>query len=212
MLEMRNYTKLELAEMLGTSSNQGIKRKLDRYGVIYTSEGRGENIQITIKDIPDKLKVFCIIELKASPQTDFKKLRNFLYYFLCDESFVELPDESKEALMREEGFDISRQTIANYIERLERNNLLSKKSGNYVYYFSSKEEVRRVEKEVYCEAWKEYWEIKKGCDYWGAITYIYEKYGGYPHKYEIPEFNGIFNSERNYIMDLVCESIENELQ
>ena len=36
-------------------------------------------------------------------------------------------------------------------------------------------------------------------------------YGGVARKYPIPEWNGIYLEEINYIIDLVCESIENEL-
>ena len=37
MLELRTYTKDEIAGILGTTDRQGIKRKLDGYGVEYPS-------------------------------------------------------------------------------------------------------------------------------------------------------------------------------
>ena len=60
MLEPRDYTKNEISGILGTKDKQGIDRKLQRYGVDFTSTGRGENRVYTIKNIPFPFKVFCI--------------------------------------------------------------------------------------------------------------------------------------------------------
>ena len=73
------YSKLELTQMLGTRSKQGIDRKLDRYGVVYEVCGRGESAVYTIKAMADPFKVFAITELGFDGGTDFTKLRNFYY-------------------------------------------------------------------------------------------------------------------------------------
>ena len=50
--------------------------------------GRGEGAVYTIRAIPDPFKIFAIIELGFDANTDFIKLRNFLYHFFEDEVFM----------------------------------------------------------------------------------------------------------------------------
>ena len=78
MLELRTYTYKEMSAMFGTRDAQGIKRRLDRYGIEYTVAGSGGSAKFSINAIPDPFKVFCIIDLNFAPQTDFGKL---LYFF-----------------------------------------------------------------------------------------------------------------------------------
>ena len=101
MLELRTYTKQELSQIFKATDNQGIKRKLSRYGIQYTTQGRGEQITFTITQVPDPFKVFCIQHLDFNGQTEFRKLRNFLYYFFNDDEFQILPDETKATLLSE---------------------------------------------------------------------------------------------------------------
>ena len=116
-----------------------------------------------------------------------------------------------EALKKDKN-DISRQTIAKYIARLDTLNLISKNTDNYVYYFASGNYRETTTKETYSKAWREYWQNKNnGYTTTDAINEMRYNYGGVARKYPIPEWNGIYLDEINYIIDLVCESIENEL-
>lgn len=212
MLEERKYTIAEIAEITGTQSRQGIRRKLENYEIVFEESGRGSSVVFDVKKITDKFKTFCVIDLNVPPQTDFTKLKYFLYYFFCDETFAQIPDEAKEERLRSDKKDISRQTIAKYIERLDRLNLISKNTGNYVYYFAKGGNRRTATKEEYSKAWAEHWEnLRNGYRSAESIINMCFEYGGVARKYPIPEWNGIYLDEINYIIDLVCESIENEL-
>ena len=43
MLELRKYPKAELSALFGTRDTQGLKRKLERYGIVYEEAGRGNS-------------------------------------------------------------------------------------------------------------------------------------------------------------------------
>ena len=212
MLEERKYTIAEMREIMGTQGRQGIRRRLQSYEVKFKESGRGDSVIYDIKKITDKFKVFCIVDLGFPSQTDFKKLKYFMYYFFCDETFAQIPDEAKEAKLREDDRNISRQTVSNYIERLNRLNLISTRTDNYVYYFARGGNRRAATKEEYNKAWHEYWE-RKNMEWCSeqAILAMCCDYGGVAKKYPIPEWNGIFMKEIHYIIDLVSESIENEI-
>ena len=83
MLEARKYTKTEMAEILETTDNQGISRKLQRYGIEFEKSGRGEKLIFDIKAVPDKFKMYCISELGYDGRIDFRKLREFLYCYIA---------------------------------------------------------------------------------------------------------------------------------
>ena len=57
MLEKRVYKFDEIADYLGTRSNQGIRRKLTSNGIQFQEEGRGRMKTFTITDIADPFKV-----------------------------------------------------------------------------------------------------------------------------------------------------------
>lgn len=79
-------------------------------------------------------------------------------------------------------------------------------------YFASGNYRENTTKETYSKAWKEYWQNKsEGYSTADAINEMRYNYGGVARKYPIPEWNGIYLEEINYIIDLVCESIEDEL-
>ena len=212
MFREKEYTIMEMREITGTKDRQGIREKLNNYAIEFDESGWGKTVVFDIKNIPDKLKVFFVIDLKVPAQTDFTKLKYFLYYFFCDETFAQIPDEAKAERLKKDKNDISRQTIAKYIARLDTLNLISKNTDNYVYYFASGNYRENTTKETYSKAWKEYWQNKSnGYSTADAINEMRYNYGGVARKYPIPEWNGIYLEEINYIIDLVCESIENEL-
>lgn len=211
MLELRTYTKAELTEILGTKSKQGIERRLSRSGVEYDENGRGDNLSITITKIGNPFKWFCILDLGIPPQTDFRKLREFYYYFFCDEEFSAMPFEVKEHRMDEQGKHISRQTISNYERYLTRNNLIAPSSFNCVYYFADKDKQRFCDETEYKEAWAEYWKHKEEF-FWSSIciSLMKDKYGGVAKKRFIPERNAIEADTINLLIDLVTDGMEED--
>lgn len=109
MLEVgKVYTKPEMSHIFGTKAKQGIDRKLERYGITFSVSGKGERAVYEIQKIQDPFKVFAITELGFDANTDFRKLRNFYFYYFNDEEFMAMPDEVKESRMRKEGKDIYR--------------------------------------------------------------------------------------------------------
>lgn len=213
MLELKSYSKAEMTQMFGTRDTEGLKRKLDRYGVLYNTSGRGDKRFFDIKEIKDPFKVYCITELGFDGATDFHKLRNFLYGFLNDDEFMAMPDEVKENRMRSWERAVSRQTIATYENRLIANNLLFRTTENYIYYFAYKNTQRIVERAEYVKAWQEYFQRKKdGMDSIESIWVMRMDYGGVARKSPIPELNGVYLDKIEYLNELVCQSIEAELE
>jgi hypothetical protein len=207
------YSKPELTQMLGTRSKQGIDRKLDRYGVVYEVCGRGERAVYTVKGMADPFKVFAITELGYDANTDFTKLRNFYYHFFEDEEFRAMPDEVKEVRMRKMGHDVSRQTIATYTRKLEDNELISRNTRDFIYYFAYKQTQRICDRSEYVQAWFEYWDdIESGLNCYDAIANMMTDHGGVARKQPIPAVNGIYNSKIEYMLSLIQQSIESEYE
>lgn len=212
MLEIRDYTKDEISELLGTKDKQGIDRKLQGYGVEFTSDGRGENRIYTIKNILFPFKVFSITELGFNANTDFIKLRNFYNHFFNDEVFMTMPDEVKETMTKQEGYHLSRQTIATYTRRLETNNMIHRNTTEFMYYFAYKREQRFVERAEYTEAWREYWkDIERNMYSYEAISNMIENYGGVARKQAIPERNILLNDKIEYMLFLIYQSMDEEI-
>lgn len=207
------YKKSELTQIFGSKSNQAISRKLDRYGVKFSVAGRGEQAVYKIRQMDDKFKIFAITELGFDANTDFQKLRNFYFYFFNDEEFQTLPDEMKEARMRENNRDISRQTIAKYLDRLVEHNYIAYLGGDdFVYYFAHKGKRRTVEKSEYSRAWREYWSDKEsGMDYYTAIYNMIVHYGGVARKQAVPTVNAIYGRKIDEMLSYIEQSIENEI-
>ena len=207
------YKKSELAQIFGSKSNQAINRKLDRYGVKFSVAGRGEQAVYKIQQMDDKFKIFAITELGFDANTDFQKLRNFYFYFFNDEEFQTLPDEMKENRMRDNNRDISRQTIAKYLDRLVEHNYIAYLGGDdYVYYFAHKGKRRTVEKSEYSRAWREYWSDKEsGMDYYTAIYNMIVHYGGVARKQAVPTVNAIYGKKIDEMLSYIEQSIENEI-
>ena len=212
MLEIgQTYPKPELSRIFGTRDKQGLERKLTRYGIVFDVCGRGENAAYTINAITAPFKVFAITELGFDGNTDFFKLRNFYYHFFEDEIFMAMPDEVKEAHMREMGQPVSRQTIANYTYRLVANNLINRHTNNFIYYFAYKQEQRIVDRDEYLQAWFEYWDdIASGLNSFDAIANMRTDHGVGARKQPIPEINGIYNEKIERMLSYIQQSIEDE--
>ena len=212
MLELRTYTYAEMSALFGTRDTQGIKRRLDRYGIEYDAAGRGAAARFEIKTISDPFKAFCIIDLGFAAQTDFGKLLYFFYYLLNDEGFLEMPRETMEIRLKADNHTLTRQTIQTYLNRLSDAGLINQQSGIYRYYFAKGSALREATKEEYTEAWREYWQAKdKGLPAGEAIALMCANYGGVARKQQIIEINGIYNDTINKINEMVCACIEADM-
>lgn len=210
MLELRTYTIDDINVILGTTNRQGVQRKLNRCGVKYSVSGCGTNTKFEIKSIDNEFKLFCMLGLGMSANTDFHKFLYFMYYFLNDEDFCWLPDETLEIKMDERNAHISRQTIANYKRQLENKNLFCR-VGEYVYYFARGQTQIMTDKETYSRAWREYWENKdSGMDSQEAICIMCANYGGVARKQAIMVGNAICGDTIDKLNDLVCNAVEKE--
>ena len=49
MLELRKYPKVELSALFRTRDTEGLKRKLERYGIVYEEAGWGNTMTFDIK-------------------------------------------------------------------------------------------------------------------------------------------------------------------
>lgn len=213
MIELREYSRFEMAAILKTNNKQNMTRKLERWGITYTTKGRGSKLKFTITDIADPFKVYCITELGLPAGTDFRLFRDFCYYFFNDEEFMAMPDEVKEHRLDANSKHISRQTIANYTAKLAERNLITRHSGEYIYYFAYRNTQRITDREEYLEAWHDYWkDIDAGCFSIEAICHMRAKYGGVARKQEKPLVNAIYLNEISTICDLIQESIEKDIQ
>ncbi|MBQ8787030.1 MAG: hypothetical protein IJZ61_05300 [Oscillospiraceae bacterium] len=150
MIEERVYTQEELSEILGTIEVKNIKAKLERYNVDFTATKVEESYVFDIHRINDKFKVFCILELKFPAQTNFSKLKYFVYYFFNDNDFNIL----SHSLMAQRLNDIfgkvfSRQTISRWINALEKQNLFYSGSSEYRYFSVYKGASKEITHEEY---------------------------------------------------------------
>ena len=216
MLECRMYSAPEMWKYLGVKDNSQAQKKLNRYDIVYFQNGRGKNATFNILEIKEPFKVYCVFDMGFDPNSDFKKLRNYLFFLLGEDEYCWLPDEPMEAYMRSKGYYISRQTISKY-----RTHLLILEyihDGEYIYYRvyrdeNDKEHHQQVEKEEYCKAWHLYWD-KRNNEQWDseqAFAYMYACFGGVPRKQAKPNKNWLYSEELNYLMDLVAQSIYNEV-
>lgn len=217
MLEEKTYTHAEIAEILDTHVNTNIANKLRRYGVEFSIQGRGRNALFTILHVPNTaaFKLFCITELGFPAQSDFTKLRNFLYYFLCDDSFRMIPMEMMEERLRETNHPASRQTISRWIDRLCRLELIYP-YGEIVYFRVTKQNKQQthttVTKEEYSAAWKIYWQCKEdGYDSRAAYTTMYAAFGGVPRKQHTIEENVFYLETLETLTKLICATVLDEI-
>lgn len=213
MLEVgMRYTKPEMTRIFGTKDKQGLERKMKGYGIEFSVSGRGESAIYKIEKMSDPFKIFAITELECGANTDFKKLRNFYWYYFNDEIFMAMPDERKETMLTEQKRRITRQTIAAYTQKLIIHNLITTNHYNFIYYFAYKETQRIVDKKEYSQAWKEYWANRdNGMDSGTAISIMRFGYGGIARKQPIPEVNGIYNYKIDEMLTYIQQSMENDL-
>lgn len=209
MLECKIYTYPELSALFQTRDSQGIRRRLNRWGVQYETKGRGAGTTFTIQKIDKPFEMYCMLDLGFSPNTDFRKLSLFLYYLFNDDGFAGLPCEMMEARINADDLVLTRQTIERYLQKLNDKNLLLRNSGDYHYYFAKKGNLTDTTQEEYSQAWREYWQVKAdGCSAQEAIFQMCQKYGGVARKQAIILLNGIYGKELDDLNAMVCSRIE----
>lgn len=185
MLEIRQYKISEIREILGTRDRQGIRKKLQRYGIDFEETGRGERVIFNILSVPDSFKLFCIIELNIPAQADFERMKLFYYLFFEDENFINMSDVDKENYMSDNYVRVSRLTIRNWVKYLERAELIHRDMNNCKYQAvihnaDGKKSTIEISQETYKAGWREYWkhnipeESKKAFDkaieIWGGVA------------------------------------------
>ena len=211
MIELKTYTKAELAEILHTTARQGITRKLDRYSITYTCDGDGDDLRITIKAIPDPFKVFCITELGIPAQADFTKLRNLFYYLFCCEGFAGLPLIQMAERMDEDGRHLSRETIGKWLNYLQGIDYVAFDKTDCIYYaISPATDGRKLHREIskgqYNTGWKIYFEKKPEEGSHGAYAKMYSYIGGHPYKKAKMIPNAFYIPQINQLIDIINDS------
>lgn len=219
MLEKRKYTRQELIDLYKTSRLDAIKAKIRRAGYLFTEEGRGASYTLEITDLPkeDQFKQYCIEVLGFSSQTDFQKLKTFLFFFLENEEFMTLQYNEMEQIIKDHGGSVSATTISNYFKQLSAIGWTDQEPFAYVYFLhdSSSGKPKYISREEYCLINKEFWKlIKKGGKTWKeAYTEIKEKYGNKPRKRLKDVKVGFFAKQYDELWDLIdIELKENQME
>ena len=219
MLEKRKYTRSELIEIYKTDRLDAIKARIQRAGYIFQSSGRGKDYTMEILDLPkeDELKQYCREILGFSAQTDFTKLKYFLFFFLQNEDFMTLQFNQMAQVMRDHGITISDQTISTYFNHLRSIGWIYMDHFDFVYflYDEGQEQMRYITREEYCEINKEFWQLIKGKKYtWKeAAAEIRRKYGNKPRKRPKAEKTAFFLDQYQAVWDLIDKEIkENNLE
>ena len=211
MFEKRNYPLAEMEELLNTSGKQNIDRKLERYGIDFSSDGYGAARIYTIKHIPDPFKVYAIVKLGIPAQANFMKIRNLYYFLFCAEGFSDNPLIEMERIMEAEGIPMARQTITKWLNYLQHLDYITLSADNIKYYVIRKTSIGReyneVDAETYKKGWAIYhhWKMIEGSA--NAYCRMYNTIGGHPYKKpEIVE-NAILQNEINELIEVINESI-----
>lgn len=209
MLELRTYTKDEITGILDTTDRQGVKRKLDGYGVEYTIEG-WKNYTLTITAINDPFRLFCITTLGIPAQADFDKLKILYYHLFCSPEFSTYPYEVMASKLKEEGKTDppSNKTIGKWVAYLGKIDFFAfdKEDGIYYAIQKGKDGMRiceEISKERYCTGWHIYWEYKtkEGTDaaYYRMFNYV----GGHPYRKPKMKENAIYQKEIEQLIDIL---------
>ena len=219
MLEIKDYTTAEIIKELDVSPTAQniracVKGKLNRLGVEYEISGRGATATYHIKSLPDEFKSYCIDHFGCASNTDFKKMREVMFFALNDPDFLALPDSHKEQFLEERKINISRGTIHNYIQRLEHADYLGGAEPIYLVVRKYKDHIESeiVSKAFYCEGWKIYWEVRDISGYMKAYDEMYIFLNGHPLKHLRPLQNAFMMDELDELQRIIAESYERELK
>ena len=209
MLDIRSYTRKELIEIFNTNRFDSIKGKLNRQGYEFISHGRGETATIEIIKKPSRFIRFCVDELGFAPQTDFEKLKRFLYKYMFDDDFRQLPYNGMKDIMVRETI-ISNPTITNYVRKLYSNNMIGYGDSNYYSINKELSTYTPITEQQYKEAWKIYWEYRDG-GYSLAFVEMCNHVNGYPFKNDKVIFNAFEMAKIAELEEILLEEYnENE--
>ena len=164
MLEERVYDEKELGKILKTQGQKNIKEKLKRYDIDFSVSTSDNSHVFEIHKINDKFKVFCILNLGFSANTDFSMLKHFIYYFYNNDEFRILSQNLMcQILEKDLGKAPCRQTIGKWLAQLENQGLYFKDISEYKYFSVYKGNFIEITREDYCQAWKAYFDYLKDC-------------------------------------------------
>lgn len=218
MLEVKVYTQEELAKILGTVEADNIKGKLKRYKVDFTATKVEESYVFDIHRINDKFKVFCILDLGFKAQTNFSKLKYFVYYFFNDDDFNLLSHKLMMKKLKDVfGEAPSRETIDKWVKKLKGQNLFIEDTCEYRYFSVDKENYKEISHEEYKKAWNVYWKYvnlhfgDEDYNHYEAIVKMYGVIGGKAVKRPRININGFYNDKIKELTEYALESIEQEI-
>ena len=162
--------------------------------------------------MPSAFKMFCVNELDIPAQSDFEILKNFFYYFFCDDEFQQLPVAEMERRMKADGKPITRQTIQKWIKYLDNKDIINV-NGDFIYYVTFKIDdkfhTEEIPKERYNEAWKRYWaKRKEGCQWHECYNAMCRVNGGKVFKKRIVENNAFYGDLLDNLIDILIKEIK----
>lgn len=211
MLDMRTYTRQELIDIFKTDRLDSIKAKIQRRGYIYTTSGRGDTFTMTITGLPPRFKTFCIERLGFAPQTDFERLKVFLYCFFFDDDFRKLPFVTMKRCMIG-NTEITYQTISRWVKKLYDNEWVY--DGDTIYYCvdNISKSYRRIDEEQYKKAWSIYWENRVddegySMQYFVAYNEMCVYLGGHPYKKADIIFNAFHTKDIEELKEILKEEV-----
>lgn len=212
MLDKRTYKLCEMQAYLGTERLDCIKSKLKTIECEYTTTGRGEERTFTVTKLPNRFKEMCIYELGFKPQTDFEKLKDFLYNYFFTDGFMTLPIQEMENVLRDAGTPVSRQTFKDWIKQLEKEELMLLDTDDCEYYScyhdkNKQYRVKKITETEYKNAWKEFFrrrEDKRSTEK-SLAKHMRKQIGGKAVKCPKPKANAIHYDKLRELMQLVCE-------
>lgn len=185
MLIKKDYTRRELENIFKTTRIDVIKNKLTRQGYKFETSGRGQDLMLTITELPQRFKSFCIEKLNFEPQTDFYKLKAFFRIALFDDRFIQLPFSEMERQLCDE-IGVSRQTISKWLKHLEKQGLIDIGKNIYNYFLIEKidgvNKAKEIPREEYAAAWKSYWKNKDKYGAEMAFRLVQADANGVPYK------------------------------
>lgn len=210
MLDMRTYNRKELIELFKTDRLDSIKSKLNRQGYTYTTSGRGQALILTITGLPPRFKTFCIEQLEFAPQTDFERLKVFLYHFLFDDDYKQLPIVTMARLLENE-FYISYQTLSNWIDKLEKKNIIHRSMAEFNYFAFGKDESGNdmtipITEKLYKDAWSAYWKGNEN-SYCEALACMNSVVKGTPQKFGVINLNAFEEQITDELKDILRKEL-----
>ena len=207
----KDYNRQELEAIFKTTRIDVIKNKLTRQGYKFETSGRGQGLMLTITELPQRFKSFCIDKLNFEPQTDFNKLKAFFSVALFDDRFIQLPfSEMERQLSKEIG--VSRQTISKWLNHLDKQGLITISKNIYNYFLIEKKDgvnkAKEIPREEYAAAWKSYWKNKDEYGAEAAFRLVQADANGVPYKKGQVGYNAFRLDILTELLEIIIEEEE----